>query len=85
MTWSLVVTDSARRALRDMPRGDLEHINSAFEQMRSDPYDGDITFLKGTNRTLRRRVGSWRVLFEVHSDRRLVIILDVVGRRTNTY
>jgi mRNA interferase RelE/StbE len=85
MTWDLVVANSTRRALRDIPRGDLEHINSAFEQMRSDPYDGDITFLKGTSRTLRRRVGAWRVLFEVHADRRLVIILDVVRRRTNTY
>jgi mRNA-degrading endonuclease RelE of RelBE toxin-antitoxin system len=85
MTWDLVVANSARRPLREIPRGDLEHINSAFEQMRSDPYDGDITFLKGTSRTLRRRVGAWRVLFEVHADRRLVIILDVVRRTTNTY
>jgi hypothetical protein len=27
----------------------LEHINAAFEAMRSDPYSGDIKFLRGTS------------------------------------
>jgi len=86
MTWRLVLTNPAVRALRDVPRADLEHINSAFEDMHSsDPYSGDIKFLKGTNRALRRRVGTWRVLFEVHAEQKLVVILDVVRRSSNTY
>jgi mRNA-degrading endonuclease RelE of RelBE toxin-antitoxin system len=68
-----------------VPRSDLEHINVAFEEMRSNPYDGDIEFLKGTNRTLRRRVGAWRILFEVHAEGTLVVILRVIRRSSNTY
>jgi len=68
-----------------MPRPDIEHIDAAFEQMRSDPYDGDIQFLKGTNRTLRRRVGAWRILFEVHAEGHLVVVLQVIRRSSNTY
>ena len=75
----------AARAFDDVPLADLEHINAAFEAMRSDPYSGDIKFLRGTNRTLRRRVGAWRILFEVNSDQRLVIILGVTRRSSNTY
>jgi mRNA-degrading endonuclease RelE of RelBE toxin-antitoxin system len=85
MTWSLVLTKPAARDLRDVPRSDLEHINVAFEEMRSNPYDGDIEFLKGTNRTLRRRVGAWRILFEVHAEGTLVVILRVIRRSSNTY
>ena len=85
MTWSLVITKPAARDLRGVPRADIEHINAAFEQMRSDPYDGDIQFLKGTNRTLRRRVGAWRILFEVHADGHLVVVLQVIRRSSNTY
>jgi mRNA-degrading endonuclease RelE of RelBE toxin-antitoxin system len=85
MTWSLVLTKHAVRSLRDVPRADLEHIDAAFEEMRSDPYSGDIKFLKGTNRTLRRRIGVWRVLFEVHADRQIVVILGAVRRGSNTY
>jgi hypothetical protein len=32
-----------------VPLADLEHINAAFEAMRSDPYSGDIKFLRGTS------------------------------------
>ena len=85
MTWNLVLTKPATRDLRDVPRSDVEHINDAFEDMRSDPYDGDVKFLKGTNRTLRRRVGDWRVLYEVHAERHLVVILGVSRRSSNTY
>ena len=85
MTWSLVLTKPATRDLRDAPRADVEHIDVAFEDMRSDPYGGDIKFLKGTNRTMRRRVGDWRILFEVHADQHLVVILGVTRRSSNTY
>jgi len=80
-----LITKPAARDLRDVPRADVEHIDGAFEHMRSDPYGGDIKFLKGTNRILRRRVGAWRVLFEVHADRHLVVILGVTRRSSNTY
>jgi len=85
MKWSLILTNPARRALRDLPRTDIEQINVAFEEMRVDPYCGDIKFLKGADRTLRRRIGSWRILFEVHADREIVLILDVGRRSSTTY
>jgi mRNA-degrading endonuclease RelE of RelBE toxin-antitoxin system len=85
MKWSLVITKPAARDLRDVPRADLEYIAAAFDGMGSDPYAGDIKFLKGTHRVLRRRVGMWRILFEVHPDRRLVVILGVTRRSSNTY
>lgn len=68
-----------------MPRADAEHINAAFEEMREDPYSGDIKFLKGTDRTIRRRIGAWRILFEVQADRQRVVILAVMRRGSNTY
>ena len=85
MKWELIVANPARRAIRDMPRADGEQIVDALEEMRADPYAGDIKFLKGTDRALRRRVGAWRVMFEVHTDRRVVVILDVERRGSNTY
>ena len=67
MKWALILTNPARRALRDVPRVDIDQIDAAFEEMRSDPYSGDIKFLKGADRTLRRRIGSWRVLFAFYT------------------
>jgi mRNA-degrading endonuclease RelE of RelBE toxin-antitoxin system len=85
MTWGLVITKPAARTLRDIPRDDAHTIDAVFEEMRSDPYSGDIKFLKGTERVLRRRVGAWRILFDVDSEKRIVIILGIVGRSSHTY
>jgi mRNA-degrading endonuclease RelE of RelBE toxin-antitoxin system len=85
MKWGLAITKPAARDLRDVPSADLKRIDGAFEEMRSDPYGGDIKFLKGTNRILRRRVGNWRIEFEVRPDQRIVVILVVARRSSHTY
>jgi mRNA-degrading endonuclease RelE of RelBE toxin-antitoxin system len=85
MKWGLAITKPAARGLRDVPDADLKHIDGAFEDMRSDPYHGDIKFLKGTNRIVRRRVGNWRIEFEVQPDQRVVVILAVTRRSSHTY
>jgi mRNA-degrading endonuclease RelE of RelBE toxin-antitoxin system len=85
MTWVLLIANRARRAKRDMPRADAEQIDAAYDEMREDPYSGDIKFLKGTDRATRRRVGAWRITFDVNSNNRIVRILDVQRRDSNTY
>jgi mRNA-degrading endonuclease RelE of RelBE toxin-antitoxin system len=71
--------------MRNMPRADAEQIDAAFADMRTDPYGGDIRFLKGTDRVLRRRVGDWRILYEVHTNRGVLVVNDVERRDSNTY
>ncbi len=85
MKWVLVIANRARRTKRDMPRADAEQIDAAYVEMRKDPYSGDIKFLKGTDRALRRRVGAWRIMFDVYEDRRVVLINDVQRRDSSTY
>jgi mRNA-degrading endonuclease RelE of RelBE toxin-antitoxin system len=85
MTWGLLITEPAARHLRKLPRHDLEHVDAALDQMRVNPYSGDIRFLRGTTGALRRRVGVWRILFELHKDKQLVVILAVKRRRSKTY
>ena len=85
MKWELLIANPARRTIRDMPRADGEQILDALEEMRTDPYSGDIKLLKGTNRAWRRRVGAWRIMFDVRADIRIVVIHDVERRGSNTY
>jgi mRNA interferase RelE/StbE len=85
MPWDLVITKPAERDLKSVARNDHERINAAFEAMRANPYGGDIKFLKGTAGALRRRVGSWRILFDVDQAKRMVVILGVKRRTSTTY
>jgi mRNA-degrading endonuclease RelE of RelBE toxin-antitoxin system len=85
MKWDLIVANPARRAIHDMPLGDGEQIIEALEELRVDQYIGDVKFLKGTDRAPRRRVGAWRIMFEVLTERRIVVVRDVERRGSNTY
>ena len=40
---------------------------------------------KALRRAPNRRVGDWRILFDLYPDRRLVDILDIRRRTTTTY
>jgi mRNA-degrading endonuclease RelE of RelBE toxin-antitoxin system len=85
MPWDLLITRPAERDLRAPSAADLGRIDAAFEAMRTNPYGGDVKFLGGTAGALRRRVGAWRILFEVHQRERRVVILGVKRRTSTTY
>ncbi|MEA2974890.1 MAG: hypothetical protein QOF19_410 [Alphaproteobacteria bacterium] len=85
MPWGLLITKPAARDLRGLSSDDLLRVNAAFDAMRNNPYSGDIKFLRGSGGTLRRRVGVWRIFFDVHQEKRVVVILSVRRRTSTTY
>jgi mRNA-degrading endonuclease RelE of RelBE toxin-antitoxin system len=85
MPWALLITRPAERDLRAFSSADLRRINAAFEAMHANPYSGDVKLLAGTAGVLRRRVGPWRILFEVHQRERRVVVLGVKRRTSTTY
>jgi mRNA-degrading endonuclease RelE of RelBE toxin-antitoxin system len=85
MKWELLVAGPARRALERIPEADRRRILAALEAMELDPFSGDIVRLKAHPVAWRRRVGDWRILFDVEPDRRRVIVHDVLRRTSTTY
>ena len=58
MSWDFQLADAAQRALRSMPEKDRARINRALNEMKTDPFSGDVVPLKGEYKgLLRRRVG----------------------------
>jgi mRNA-degrading endonuclease RelE of RelBE toxin-antitoxin system len=80
MPWDLLITKPAERDLRALGRNDRQRVNAALEAMRSNPFGGDIKFLKGTAGALRRRV-----LFDVDQSGRRMVILGIKRRTSTTY
>jgi mRNA-degrading endonuclease RelE of RelBE toxin-antitoxin system len=57
-----------------------------MNSMQNDPFTGDMTALKGQYRGLfRRRIGSWRLIFELDTDRRIVMVHAILRRTSQTY
>ena len=85
MNWGLILSNQASRTIRRAPRNDQDQIRAALRLLSGNPYAGDIKLLKGTNGTFRRRVGNWRVLFELHPDRSVLVVTGIKRRGSNTY
>lgn len=53
--------------------------------MQRDPLGGDVARLAQQATSFRRRVGEWRVFFDLDLERRLVEIRFIERRTTTTY
>ena len=83
--WELILAGPAGKALKRMPASDQSRVLAALDGMEADPFQGDIVRLKAQPTAWRRRVGDWRILFDVDPDRRLVIVHDILRRTSTTY
>ena len=85
MTWELLLAGPARKALERLPAAGRRRVLAALDAMERDPFSGDIVRLKAQPTAWRRRVGDWRILFDVNLEQRLVLVHDIVRRTSTTY
>jgi mRNA-degrading endonuclease RelE of RelBE toxin-antitoxin system len=53
--------------------------------MRDNPFSGDILRLTSERAAWRRRVGSYRIFFDVYPDRQHIDVVDISRRTSTTY
>ncbi|HTA48475.1 MAG TPA: type II toxin-antitoxin system RelE/ParE family toxin [Verrucomicrobiae bacterium] len=84
MEWAVVLAGPARKSLKRIPANDKTRVLAALAEMQQDPFQGDIRKLQGLP-GFRRRVGDWRILFEVVLERRQVVVAAIERRTSTTY
>jgi mRNA-degrading endonuclease RelE of RelBE toxin-antitoxin system len=84
MEWTVVLAGPARKSLKRIPAGDKTRILAALAEMQQDPFQGDIRRLQGLA-VFRRRVGNWRILFEVVLEVRHIVVAAIERRTSTTY
>lgn len=82
--WRVVLAGPAQKSLKRIPAQDQARIRAAITEMETNPFSGDIKFLKGDPR-LRRRVGSWRIFFRVERSDSTIYILAIERRTSTSY
>ena len=84
MKWGLVIGSRAKRQFRRIPSDDRRAIDAAFSEMCAAPFEGDVKALRGLD-SFRRRVGNWRILFELMESQKLIIVTAIKRRGSSTY
>ena len=85
MSYLLQITPSAHKQLRKLPVSIQKRVRSALEDLAVDPFAAgkDVKKLKGQH-SYRLRVGSYRVIYDIHSGTLTVLVLEV-GHRQGIY
>lgn len=83
MNWSIVIDPSVKKMFKRISQDDARRIGFVLRELVVNPYAGDIEKLEGEDDIWRRRIGAFRLFYEVHTDRRLIYVFQL-ERRTST-
>ena len=83
--WRVKVDQSVWKVLSRIPHKDASRIQSIIRTFTGDPYSGDTDKMKGGEEIWRRRIGSYRILYEILVNERIVIIHELKRRGSKTY
>lgn len=85
MNWRITLAKSAEKQFGRLPTPETQRISQALDAMQANPLGGDVVKLGGMKNAWRRRVGSYRIIFELVAERNIVFIHDIARRTTTTY
>lgn len=83
--WTVSIAKKAEKAILRAPRHERERLRAAVDSLAEDPSSGDVLPLKNERAAFRRRVGDWRLFFDLYHTERLIVVVAIERRTTTTY
>ena len=84
-SWVLQVDSAVYKFLKKISRRDAESILFAIESLPDDPFYGDVQKMKGEEHTWRRRIGSYRIFYELIPAEKVIYVVNAERRTSKTY
>ncbi len=84
MGFSIEFRPAVLKSLQHLPKRDLVRIRNRIDDLATHLPDPAITKMKGENSFHKIRSGDYRIIYEIHDDR-LVILVVKVGHRKDVY
>lgn len=87
MNWAVELSTSAIKELKRLPRDRQARIARAIDEMEADPMAGDVIPLKGNEWKghFRKRVGVYRIIFNLDRVAMTVAVSAILIRSEKTY
>ncbi len=85
MSWALIIDGDVRKYLKRIPRDDAKRIVDAARGLPANPYAGDIQKMEGEEDSWRRRVGAYRIKYEIRVKEKVIYVFDIERRTSSTY
>jgi mRNA interferase RelE/StbE len=85
MAWNLQITGPEQKEFQKLPAKDQARVKSALLAMQQDPFSGDIKRLKAQPAAWRRRVGNYRIVYDLHIEEQRIVVSGILRRTSTTY
>lgn len=83
--WVLQIDPDISKKLQKFPQKDTKRILAAIEALTFNPYSGDIQKMAGEKNVWRRRIGSYRLFYELILNEKVIHVFHIERRTTTTY
>jgi mRNA interferase RelE/StbE len=84
MNYEVQIAPGAKREIKKLPREVSLKITLAINELATNPRPMGVTKLRGEDDLYRIRVGDYRVIYQVHDDVLIVLVL-AFGHRREVY
>ncbi len=85
INWALRVRSSVYKELSKLPLEEQGRITEVIENLPHNPYAGDLEKIKDEENTWRRRIGNYRIFYEIIPINRAIYVFHIERRTSNTY
>ena len=83
--WVLQIDPKVLKIVKKFPQKDTKRIVAVLESLPTNPYAGDIQKMAGEKNVWRRRIGSYRIFFELITEEKVIHVYHAERRTTTTY
>ena len=81
MTYRIIIARGAAKTFRGLHPQVAARLKAAIQELAEDPRPPGSLQLSGGEGELRIRVGDYRIIYEVHDDELVILVLQVGHRR----
>ena len=84
MSYSIEIKKSAAKTLKKIPKLDLQRIVKKIDDIAENLPNQEMSKMKGDNPFHKIRVGNYRIIYEIHEEV-LIILIVKIGHRKDVY
>ena len=85
MPYRVEISPAAGKDLKHLPLQVCQRLEQDILALGDNPYPDGVRKIQGTERAYRIRVGSYRIVYEVYREQKVVVMLRVARRSKSTY
>ncbi|RIK40327.1 MAG: type II toxin-antitoxin system mRNA interferase toxin, RelE/StbE family [Chloroflexi bacterium] len=78
--WSVIIKRQAGRTLRRLPKDLATRLTAAIDALAENPRPAGCIKLTGFDNFWRIRVGGWRIVYAIHDDELIVLVIEIEPR-----